>query len=70
MKPILSGLKKTVGEAVKVIKIDVDKNQALSSRLNIQGVPTLALYKKGKMVWRQSGVIPVNELEILINKHK
>lgn len=48
---------------LKVIKIDVDKNQALSNKLGIKGVPTLALYKKGEIVWRQSGVLTAHQIK-------
>ena len=69
MPPILEDLKKRVGDKASVIKIDVDKNQHLARKLNIRGVPTLVLYKKGKIVWRESGVRQAGELEKLINKY-
>lgn len=55
MQPVLQQLHQKFGEVVRIIKIDVDKNPALASSLQIQGVPTLILYKKGKQVWRKSG---------------
>ena len=67
MKPILEDLKQQLGDKVKIIKIDVDQNQNLASELKIQGVPTLILYKKGQMIWRQSGVVSSNELKNKIN---
>jgi thioredoxin 1 len=67
MKPILEDLKQQLGDKVKIIKIDVDQNQSLASELKIQGVPTLILYKKGQMIWRQSGVVSSNELKNKIN---
>lgn len=69
MKPILSQLKSQVGDKARIVKVDVDKNKAIASQLNIQGVPTLILYKKGEIVWRQSGVFQANELEQIINNH-
>ena len=45
-----------MNEKIRVVKIDVDKNQGLAQRFNVRGVPTLAIFKKGKLVWRQSGV--------------
>ncbi|MDI9866732.1 thioredoxin [Flectobacillus longus] len=63
MAPILEDLKKRLGEDIKIIKIDVDKAQSLAQELRISGVPTLILYKNGQQVWRQSGVIPVHQLE-------
>lgn len=60
--PILKDVKNELGEGVKIVKIDVDKNQALASKYNVRGVPTLIIFKNGKQVWRQSGVIPKNDL--------
>ncbi|MFY7826917.1 MAG: thioredoxin [Flectobacillus sp.] len=68
MAPILEDLKKRLGEDIKIIKIDVDKAQALAQELRISGVPTLILYKNGKQVWRQSGVVPVHQLEYTVKQ--
>ena len=54
--PILKELAAELGDRVKVIKIDVDQNNAISSQYQIQSVPTLIVFKNGKPVWRQSGV--------------
>lgn len=67
--PILKELAAEAGEKVKVIKIDVDKNPEIAGRFQIQGVPTLALFKQGNMVWRQSGVIPKQALQQIVNQH-
>lgn len=69
MEPILKELKEKVGDKASVIKIDVDKNQALAGKLGVRGVPTLILYKNGKIVWRDSGVRQVSELEGLISQN-
>jgi len=66
MKPILNELKSKVGEKANIIKVDVDKNPEAAASFQIQGVPTLILFKDGKIVWRQSGVMPANELEKII----
>lgn len=69
MSPILDDLKKRVGENASIIKIDVDKNPQAAATYQVRGVPTLILFKNGKPLWRQSGVVPANELEKLINQN-
>ena len=69
MKPILDELKQKVQDRTTILKIDVDKNPQAASVYNIQGVPTLILFNKGKIVWRQSGVVPANKLEQIIGQH-
>lgn len=54
--PILKDLASEMGEKIKVIKIDVDQNQEVAMRYNIQSVPTLAIFKEGKMLYKQAGV--------------
>jgi len=60
--PILKEIATELGERIKVIKIDVDQNSVIASRYNIQSVPTLIMFKNGKQIWRQSGVVSKNQL--------
>lgn len=69
MAPYIQQVKKQLGDAVRVIKIDVDKNQSLAQSMQIQGVPTLVIFKNGEMKWRQSGVVPAHTLAAELQKY-
>ena len=69
MGPILKQTKDQLGDDVSIIKVDIDKNPAVAQHYQIQGVPTLILFKKGQIKWRQSGVIPANKLVQVISQH-
>jgi thioredoxin 1 len=64
LAPILKEVKDILGDRIKIIKVDVDKNQQLmsGSQFQVKGVPTLMLFQNGKMLWRQSGVVPKEEI--------
>lgn len=70
MAPILKDLKTKVGDDATILKMDVDKNPALANQFQIQGVPTLILFKNGQPVWRQSGVVAANQLQQLISQYQ
>jgi len=70
LAPILKEVKDELGDSIRVIKIDVDKNQSLAAKYQVRGVPTLLLFKKGKQLWRQSGVVPKNDLVQLLQLHQ
>lgn len=57
MAPVIEDLGKEVQEIARVLKIDVDKNEALAAQYHIRSVPTFILFKKGEPVWRHSGMI-------------
>ncbi|MCC5944671.1 MAG: thioredoxin [Bernardetiaceae bacterium] len=69
LAPILEELSSEIGDAAKIIKIDVDKNQAVAQKFQIRGVPTLMIFKKGEMLWRESGVKSKAELKNLLAKY-
>ena len=68
MAPILKDVKQHVGDAVSILKVDVDKNPQAAAAYQVQGVPTLILFKQGKVLWRQSGVVQKNGLVGVIKK--
>ena len=69
MTPILKEVAKQVKGSAKILKIDVDKNQHAANAYQVRGVPTFILFKNGKQIWRQSGVIPTQELVNLIQQN-
>jgi thioredoxin 1 len=69
MQPILEDTVKQVGDKVKVIKVDVDKNPLAASKFQVRGVPTIILFKNGKVLWRQSGVVPVQQLVKVVEEY-
>lgn len=68
LSPILVEAKESFGDTVAIIKVDVDKNQEVAARFQVRGVPTMILFQKGKMLWRQSGVVSSNELVSIIKQ--
>lgn len=69
LAPILKEVKGELGEAVKIIKIDVDKNEQLAAKYQVRGVPTLIIFKDGEQKWRQSGVLQKDELIGIISNY-
>ena len=69
MHPVLEQLKDELGDSIRIIKIDVDKNEAISSQYRIMSVPTFMLFKNGEVVWRQSGTIRLNDFKNIISHY-
>jgi len=69
MAPILADLKQQIGDQASIIKVDVDKNTQAAAAYQVSSVPTLILFKAGKVLWRQSGVASVGSLKELIQKY-
>lgn len=67
MAPELKKFAEINKEKVRVLKVDVDKNRATAEQFNIQGVPTLILFKKGKILWRQSGAMNAQQLSSIVD---
>ena len=63
MSPVLERIKNEMGSQVRVLKIDVDKNQDAAEKFKVRGVPTFILFKKGEIQWRQSGGMDFNTLK-------
>ncbi|MCM1292291.1 MAG: thioredoxin [Bacteroides sp.] len=66
--PILEEVKNEVGDAANIIKIDVDKNPAISARYRVQSIPTLIMFKDGEAVWRASGLHQKDQLLAKVNE--
>lgn len=69
MHPVLEQLKQELGDSIRIVKFDVDKNDALAAAYRIQSVPTLMLFRSGQVVWRQSGAMRLNDLKAIINQY-
>lgn len=69
MAPVLTQLKEKMGDRLRILKIDVDKNQSLAAQYQVRGVPTLVLMQHQNVVWKQSGVMDINTLQQTIEKH-
>ena len=69
LAPILQEVKANLGERISIIKIDVDKNQAVAAQYQVRGVPTMILFQNGKQLWRQSGVMSKEDIiKVIVEK--
>lgn len=69
MHPVLENLKQQLGERIRILKVDVDKYQDTAAQYRVQAVPTLILFRGGKVLWRQSGAMPVASLMQVIKSY-
>lgn len=66
---VLTTVKENVGEAARIVKIDVDQYPAIAGQYGVRGVPTLAIFKNGELLWKESGVHDVNTLTQLLQQY-
>ncbi len=69
LAPVIKEVAKAMEGKVRIIKIDVDKNQGLAQKYQVRGVPTLAIFKKGEVVWKESGVRTKQQIIDVINQN-
>jgi len=69
MAPILSQLKNNMKDSLTIIKVDVDKNPQAANAFQVQGIPTLILFKNGEIKWRQSGVVDIGQLQGVVQQY-
>ena len=69
LAPILDEVKNHFKSNLNILKVDVDKNQALAAKYQVKGVPNLILFKKGEIVWRGAGALPKSQLIDIVNQN-
>jgi thioredoxin 1 len=69
MPPILKDVKSDLKEAVKIIKVNVDKNPFIATKYQIRSIPTVIIFKKGEPIWTGVGLHPANELKSILRKY-
>ncbi|MFS4483710.1 thioredoxin [Hyunsoonleella sp. 2307UL5-6] len=69
LMPILKDVKEDLGDAIKIVKIDIDKNKELATKYQVRSVPTMILFKDGEPKWRQSGVLQKKDIINVVNTH-
>ncbi|MBB6463997.1 thioredoxin [Flammeovirga kamogawensis] len=69
LAPTIKSIKVKLGDRLKVVKVNSDKNQSVMLKYQIKSIPTLILFHKGKIIWRNSGVLPEHELLKILERH-
>lgn len=66
---VLNSVKENVGDTARIVKIDIDQYPQIASENGVRSVPTLAIYKDGKLLWKESGIHDVNILTNLLKQY-
>lgn len=66
---VLNTVKENVGDTARIVKIDIDQYPQIASENGVRSVPTLAIYKDGKLLWKESGIHDVNTLTNLLKQY-
>jgi thioredoxin 1 len=69
LSPVIKEVKAELGDSMKVLKVDIDKNKSVAHKYKIQSVPTLAIFQRGKMIWRESGMKTKSQLVKIARQH-
>jgi thioredoxin 1 len=69
LAPVLKEVKGRIGDAVRIVKIDIDANEQIAGFYRVQSVPTMILFKKGAIIWRESGLMTAQQLENALRPH-
>ena len=66
---VLNSVKEQIGDKARIVKIDVDQFPTIASENGVRGIPTLAIFKNGELLWKESGVHDVNSLVGLLEQY-
>jgi thioredoxin 1 len=69
LAPVLKEVKGRIGDAARIVKIDIDANEQIAGFYHVRSVPTMILFKKGEIIWRESGLMTAQQLENALRPH-
>lgn len=69
MAPVLQQVSRDMEGKIRVIKIDVDKNEAVARKYQIRSIPTMILFKNGQIAWQGVGVMQAEQIKAVIEKN-